>query len=709
MKSGSVKLGDFGVAVNFNDRLADKKVVGSPYWMAPEVIELQGGKFSSDIWSLGCTVIELLDGRPPYAELPAMAALYQIVENECPPFPEHASAELKDFLKECFERDPDARISAENLMKHEWFKDCMGKGVNSHARVENGEEAMISMDIIAEQIGNADLISEETIKFSEIQRLRDLKSQDSDWHESLNLDEIKRSIVLDELDFLLLKSYEEIPVDVLELTLSDISRILENHPDLTEELFMSDHMFHIMNLLKSSATQKILDACLEILIHVSKNSTLFETICDMGYVSVLLELANKYPQNLNINHLLNRIISFGDRARSNFFGAGGAIFLKNLLNNGTIIEQKSFVVEAVWFAFSDSYSWRTRTFYAQFLGQTNSLSNLIDIFTSIDADLREKNCIADKLCEILIFLSRSNSPVRENLCNVQIIKQLASLFQIFSVSQKKRILIAIRNLVDQANFVDSLEQSDCFEIFINPILLGPETNPGSELSIIMVKILYSYCRMSASRLVKVCSNSQIIGILKNFTLSKNHELKEYSLSILIDLSRASNSSRISLWENGIFQIFIHQLDSSINMKRKVLFLESIICWLMEDPGRIENALMEAPNYGALIRLFTNSDQNLMPNILPIYQKLLLITSELSNYLAQDQVIEKIVESFPHQTVRARIFLLKILMSLLPKYLEHASKETQDQLKELVYNIMDDESPIIVREIASKIMERMDYA
>ena len=61
-KEGLVKLADFGVATK-QSGLAEGSVVGTPYWMAPEVIELAGATTASDIWSLGCTVIELLDGK----------------------------------------------------------------------------------------------------------------------------------------------------------------------------------------------------------------------------------------------------------------------------------------------------------------------------------------------------------------------------------------------------------------------------------------------------------------------------------------------------------------------------------------------------------------------------------------------------------------------------------------------------------------------
>lgn len=118
-KDGSVKLADFGVASA--NGVNDGAVVGSPYWMAPEVIEQFGATTASDIWSVGCVVIELLDGQPPYHQLKPMQALFRIVQDDCPPIPDGASPIVKDFLMHCFQKDSNLRISAKKLLRHPWM------------------------------------------------------------------------------------------------------------------------------------------------------------------------------------------------------------------------------------------------------------------------------------------------------------------------------------------------------------------------------------------------------------------------------------------------------------------------------------------------------------------------------------------------------------------------------------------------------------
>ncbi|KAL7623116.1 Protein kinase of the Mitotic Exit Network [Parahypoxylon ruwenzoriense] len=124
-KDGKVKLADFGVSTS---TLAgpdkEAQVVGTPYWMAPEIIELSGATPASDIWSLGCTVIELLSGKPPYHHLQAMPALFAIVNDDHPPLPEGVSSAARDFLIQCFQKDPNLRVSARKLLKHNWIVGC---------------------------------------------------------------------------------------------------------------------------------------------------------------------------------------------------------------------------------------------------------------------------------------------------------------------------------------------------------------------------------------------------------------------------------------------------------------------------------------------------------------------------------------------------------------------------------------------------------
>ena len=127
-KEGVVKVADFGVATKLDDKANNNKnsnaFAGTPYWMAPEVIEMHDNITTAcDIWSLGCTVFELLKGSPPNFDLNQFSAMIKIVKDAGAfPLPEGISPELTNFLNLCFLRNPDERPSATQLLEHIWLK-----------------------------------------------------------------------------------------------------------------------------------------------------------------------------------------------------------------------------------------------------------------------------------------------------------------------------------------------------------------------------------------------------------------------------------------------------------------------------------------------------------------------------------------------------------------------------------------------------------
>ncbi|KAL5782551.1 hypothetical protein ACOSP7_007580 [Xanthoceras sorbifolium] len=120
---GCIKLADFGASkqvVELATINGAKSMKGTPYWMAPEVILQTGHSFSADIWSVGCTVIEMATGKPPWSQqYQEVAALFHIGTTKShPPIPDHLSNEAKDFLLKCLQKEPNVRPTSSDLLQH---------------------------------------------------------------------------------------------------------------------------------------------------------------------------------------------------------------------------------------------------------------------------------------------------------------------------------------------------------------------------------------------------------------------------------------------------------------------------------------------------------------------------------------------------------------------------------------------------------------
>ncbi|XP_027688704.2 serine/threonine-protein kinase 10 [Chelonia mydas] len=132
---GDVKLADFGVSAKNSQTLQRRtSFLGTPYWMAPEVVQCETSKenpynYKADIWSLGITLIEMAEMEPPFHELNPMRVLLKISKSQPPTLrcPKRWSEEFKDFLRKSLERNPEVRWSASQLLQHPFVAEVSEK------------------------------------------------------------------------------------------------------------------------------------------------------------------------------------------------------------------------------------------------------------------------------------------------------------------------------------------------------------------------------------------------------------------------------------------------------------------------------------------------------------------------------------------------------------------------------------------------------
>ncbi|WVZ61604.1 hypothetical protein U9M48_011455 [Paspalum notatum var. saurae] len=167
---GVVKLADFGMAKHLSTAAPNLSLKGTPYWMAPEMVQATlmkdiGYDLAVDIWSLGCTIIEMFDGKPPWSDLEGYcpigdlgilgqpkllpAAMFKVLHKD-PPIPENLSYEGQEFLQCCFKRNPAERPTASELLDHPFIRNSSHYNkhgsIHSFAGIKVNDTALSSRD-----------------------------------------------------------------------------------------------------------------------------------------------------------------------------------------------------------------------------------------------------------------------------------------------------------------------------------------------------------------------------------------------------------------------------------------------------------------------------------------------------------------------------------------------------------------------------------
>ncbi|GAV73215.1 Pkinase domain-containing protein, partial [Cephalotus follicularis] len=172
--SDGVKIADLGCAKRVTE--GSSPIAGTPVYMAPEVARGEQQGFPSDVWALGCTVIEMVTGRAPWVGVfDPVSALYMIgFSGNVPEIPSFLSRHAKDFLSKCLKRDPVERWSASELLKHDF--------VNSSHLDTHTPTGVLDHDLLWDSTKDLDTtwnpVTHQSYSLSPLQRIRQLSEGD---------------------------------------------------------------------------------------------------------------------------------------------------------------------------------------------------------------------------------------------------------------------------------------------------------------------------------------------------------------------------------------------------------------------------------------------------------------------------------------------------------------------------------------------------
>ncbi|KAI3652518.1 hypothetical protein MP228_001943 [Amoeboaphelidium protococcarum] len=723
-KEGHVKLGDFGVATKLNEPQGESMVVGSPYWLAPEVIEMQQPGTASDIWSVGCTVIELLTGEPPYFQCSPMAALFKIVQDDHPPIPEVASSVASDFLMSCFQRDPNLRISAKKLIKHQWLSAVRSK---------------MSAQSSAPQKAPADDIAVKRVKSKPDINNKNLNTIIDDDFDTFNIDlesRLRNKMDMQDANF---DEDEEDPFDLLEgevqmerdgkaklaAEVADIvsnklkaddaklvdylSRLLSLLTDLNlqSEVVQNHGLLPLLQLLDCNLSLTAKGLLLKVLINLGQSKETLESMCFLGAVNKIIALL-KAGQDLTLRLQAAEFTQLCLQSSENtvrcFVSCDGLSTLVQLLNESYNSQRKNLVftaIEGLNVILHQSNNYPKNEF-CMMLSKYDAVFVLFEVLKDlIYDDLSETEGYIIKLIEVISVFTRSNLKVKEAMSTKRTIKSFIDVYPKLAARHQLELLKGIKNISVVQSALDALQILNGGPMIVN-MLSRHEGKYLKEIRNQALFIVFNFCRVNKTRLEIAAKAGMIQHLLK--IVQTNSPLKQFALPMLCDLSHGSKICRELMWMHDVLSFYLQLLKDAQNPYWQTQALDSIVAWMAEESDQVEKALLNGKNLDVLIQGFVECKSSNMVNLIGPYQKLLSSSHTLPSQISKAPFMQKLVDSLSLKQVSIQLPLLKMLMSILKASNRPALMMMTYDVEGALSNLVQVQSPILVKEITAKILE-----
>ncbi|OMJ66573.1 hypothetical protein SteCoe_36535 [Stentor coeruleus] len=726
-KEGIVKLTDFGVATKLSETTKSMSVVGTPYWMAPEIAYPTGPTtFACDIWSLGCTVLELLTGAPPHYDLEPMQALYRIVQDPSPPLPSSISIELRDFLIKCFQKEPLIRVDASTLLKHPWItqKTAPIVELNMPEEVSNTIRNHIESIVEVEEKQEIDEDPESCRSSSPLGHRRtrakgSFRAQEpqveekasktartiskstrieSDDFNSVNscMQRLRESrclsVVSEKVSFIEIYSIvnELVPgnscivstilqiLDILRLNPGQkIDNIVGLMKDIFEEVEDFDILKHslvlISQLCESDEEYKIQISVLGLLpltLRYVGEEYLHELRCEAGYLVGVLCNSSWFIRKL-------------------FLSGGGLECIPKLIDRD-YESNKNLVLLGI-----DCMLMLIEINYEDFIRVWAGYNVIERLLISIDNIFQAGE---NKLCDLLIKFARGPRYVQEKFCDSENLRILSNYLNFVPPVVKLKLVKVIKCLSSENLVQNKLENSGIVVDLVN-VLSTTHLEFQYEIVYTCLRSLSYLLKLSASRQEQLVLAGGVPFLKEALFCGKSCE--ELSIDLLQSIPTASNYCSKIMHSYEILTLLISYLP---NYPR---ILDGITKWIGSDSKRCTIEMVKQENLQALIELFASA-QN-FDHVLQCFIRILTSSEPIAVEISKshdflNRLAREVSQNSQPQLVKNCLDLLLHISSKHPKPRELLDKYSMYPVIVNILHQSHDKDRVVVEEIATMLLE-----
>lgn len=739
--SGTVKLADFGVS-SLENHKSSLVVGGSPYWMAPEVILLQGSSTLSDIWSLGATVVELFTTQPPYHELDPMALCHAIGILDSPPIPPQIPKLAKEFLEECFQKSLEIRIDGKRLLQHSWLQDSMPKiptlrfqdkdnkllppkirkrnekqtlnkerliGANSPFK-ESDEFTLLDGIDLSNQSADQKLSKyreeEEDEEFPELS-LADLKLNSGLKKEPLGTEDDpfveieEESNFVDPMESKMILSVETL-VEKLYLKnnrlsedLSELRKLFDNPKrSIMIKSFLRNHGLIRMLELLDSKNVKFVGSCLEILLYVFQDDLkLLENFCVIGGVNSVVEFIN-FLYSIDIRYKVVNFIELiigSTNPIFQMFVASGGLKILNRLMEEDIESTPNFVICGI--------NGINKVFLGELPTAKSDLCYLLK--DSVDwllinlSHLVDSPAYSDKIVSILQCFNSSEPRVKSYIASTTLFKSLFKNFDKLSSSNQLKILKFISSLSFVPSNLTIMDGSNCLEFLVGQLKMhDPSNRSFKEVTNSICPTIFNLCHLNKIRQLELVELGAIPIFLRLTTVEL--PFKDFIIPILSELVIINNRIRGLLLSNGVFEIFTSFLE---NPYWQVNSIDAIKNWVMIEPSMTTRLETSVEYFVKGFKICSNL------NFLQNFHELIGFDTKICRMFYNEEMVIAIFNKLEvyHGNATFELMLLKVLKLMI---IDNRDK-VGGTIKESIKKLQVEQSSVLVNELFKEINDMID--